>query len=90
MVCDAGVVRVKASASRSEDQRFEPRLRRDFSWSSRTSDLQIGTPVATLLGAWNPRISAGTGWHGVSILWLGGMESLICKSCLIVAAPTVI
>ena len=59
---------VKASASRAEDPGFEPRLRRDFSGSSHTSDLNIGTPVATLPGAWRYRVSAGTGRPGVSIL----------------------
>ena len=39
---------VKASASRAEGPGFESRLRRDFSGSSHTSDLKIGTPVATL------------------------------------------
>ena len=39
---------VKASASRAEDPGFESRLRRDFSKSSHTSDLKIGTPVAAL------------------------------------------
>ena len=38
---------VKASASRAEDPEFESRLRRDFSGSSHTSDLNIGTPTAT-------------------------------------------
>ena len=33
-----------------------------FSGSSHTSDLNIGTPVATLPGAWRDRVSAGTGW----------------------------
>ena len=60
---------VKASASRAEDPGFESRLRRDFfSESSHTSDLKIGTPVATLPGAWHYRVGAGTGWPGVSIL----------------------
>ena len=36
--------------------------------SSCTSNLQIGTPVAILLGAWHYRISTGTGWPGISIL----------------------
>ena len=63
----AGLV-VKASASGAEDPGFESRLRRDFSGSSHTSDLKIGTPVATLPGAWQYRISAGTGRPGVSIL----------------------
>ena len=39
-----------------------------FSGSSHTSDLNIGTPVATLPGAWHYRVSAGTGRPGVSIL----------------------
>ena len=42
---------------------FESHWRRDFSGSS-----QIGTPVATLPGAWRQRVSAGTGRTGVSIL----------------------
>ena len=52
---------VKASASRAEDPGFESRLRRDFSGSSHTSDLQIDTPAATLPGAWRYRVNAGTG-----------------------------
>ena len=44
---------VKASASGAEDPGFESRLRRDFSGSSHTSDSKIGTPVATLPGAWH-------------------------------------
>ena len=39
-----------------------------FLGSSHTNDLKIGTPVATLPGAWHYRISAGTSWPGVSIL----------------------
>ena len=39
-----------------------------FSGSSHTSDLNIGTPVATLPDAWRYRVSAGTGRPGVSIL----------------------
>ena len=79
---------VKASASRAEGPGFEFRLRRDFSWSSHTatSDLKIGTPVATLPGAWRYRVSAGTGWPGVSVLCLGEMESLICNFYISVAA----
>ena len=63
----AGLV-VKASASRAEDPGFQSRLSRDFSWSSHTRDLKIGTPAATLPGTWNYRVSAGTGWPGVCIL----------------------
>ena len=59
---------VKASASRAEDPGFESRLQRDFSGSNHTSDLKIGTPAATLPGAWQYRVSAGTGRTGVSIL----------------------
>ena len=66
---------VKAPASRAEDPGFESRWRRDFSGSSHTSDLNIVTPVATLPGAWHYRVSAGTGRPGVSILWLGEVES---------------
>ena len=41
-----------------------------FAGSSHTSDLKlnIGTPVATLPGAWRYRVSTGTGRPGVSIL----------------------
>ena len=52
----------------AEDSGFESRLRRDFSGSSHTGDSKIGAPVATLPGAWRYRVSAGTGWPGVSIL----------------------
>ena len=38
------------------------------SGSCHTSDLKIGTPVATLPGAWRYRVSTGTGRPGVSIL----------------------
>ena len=60
---------VKVSASTVEDLGFESLLRRrDFSGSSHTSDLKIGTPVATLPGARSYWVSAGTGWLGASIL----------------------
>ena len=59
---------VKASASGAEDPGFESRLRRDFSGPSHTSDLKIGTSVVTLPGAWQYRVSGGTGLPGVSIL----------------------
>ena len=39
-----------------------------FPGSSHTSDLKIGTPVATLPSAWHYRVSVGTSWPGVSIL----------------------
>ena len=59
---------VKASTLRAEDPGFESRLLQDFSRLSYTSDLEIGTPVATLPGAWRCRVSAGTGQPCISIL----------------------
>ena len=59
---------VMASASEAEDPGFESRLCWDFSGSSHTSDLKMGTPVATLPGAWHYRVSAGTGRPSISIL----------------------
>ena len=61
-----------------------------FPGSSHTSDLKIGAPVATLQGAWRYRVSAGTGWPGVSILCLGAMESFICSFYLSVAARKIV
>ena len=61
-----------------------------FSGSSHTSDSKIGTPVATLPGAWRYRVSAGTGRPGVSILWLGEMENLVCNFYLSVAARKIV
>ena len=55
-----------------------------------TTDSKIGTPVATLTGAWRYRVSAGTGRPGVSILWLGEAESLICNFYLSVAAHRIV
>ena len=52
----------------SRDPEIKSRLRRDFSVSSHTSDFKIGSPMATLPGASRYRVSAGTGWPGVSIL----------------------
>ena len=85
----AGLV-VKASTSGAEDPGFDSRLRRDFSGSSHTSDFKIGTPVAILPGAWHKRVRAGTGQPGVSILWLGEVESLICNFYLSVAARKIV
>ena len=62
----------------------------DFSRSSHTSDLKIGSPVATLPDTWRYRVSAGTGWPGVSILGLGEMESLVCNFYLSVAARNIV
>ena len=63
---------------------------RIFSGLSHTSDLKIGTLVATLPGAWCSRVSAGNGRPSVSILWLGEMESLICNIYLSVAACKIV
>ena len=46
--------------------------------------------LKTLPCAWRYRVSAGTGWPGVSILWLGGMESWICNFYLSVAARKIV
>ena len=54
-------------------------LHGEFSWSSDTSDAKIGTPVATLPCIWCYRVSAGTGWPGVSVSWLGEIANLICN-----------
>ena len=82
---------VKASASREADPGFDSSLRHgDCSGSIHTSDLQIGTVVATQPGAWRYWVSAGTGWPGVSILWLGEVESLICNFYLSVAPRTLV
>ena len=51
-----------------------------------TSDLKIGSPVATLPDAWRCRVSAKTGWYGVSTLYLGEIVSLSCNVYLSVAA----
>ena len=81
---------VKASASRAEDPRFESGLRRIFPGSSHTSDFKIGTPVAALPDAGRYRVSAGTDRPGVSILWLGEMESSFCNFCISVAACKIV
>ena len=61
-----------------------------FPGSSHTSDLKIGTPVATLPGAGRYRVSAGTGWPGVSILWMDEIESWICNFYLNVATHKIV
>ena len=43
---------LKASTSRPDDPGFGSRLRREFSWSSHTSDFKTGTLLAIFLGAW--------------------------------------
>ena len=59
---------VAASALTAVDPGFKSRIRWDLSGSSYTSDFKTGTPMATLPGAWRYRVSAETGWPGVSIL----------------------
>ena len=59
---------VKASALRAEDPGFKSRLRRGNFPGRVYSDLKTGTLVAILPGVWRYRVSAGTGWPGVSIL----------------------
>ena len=61
-----------------------------FLGSSHTSDLKIGTPVATLPGAWRYRVSTGSGRPRVSILWLGEVECLICNFYLSVAVHKIV
>ena len=81
---------VMASALRAEDLGFKSHLWQDFCGSSHTSDSKIDTPVATLQGTWRHRVSTGTGQPGVSILWLGEIESLICNFYLSVAACKIV
>ena len=58
----------KASASRAKIPGSNPACDGIFWGSSHTSDSKIGTPVATLPGAWCYRVSTGTGRPGVSTL----------------------
>ena len=73
---------VKAFASRAEDPGFESGWRRDFTGSSHTGDLNIGTPVATLPDAWRSRVSAVTGEVESSIcsFSMTGISRLNCLS----------
>ena len=60
---------VRASASREQGPVFESLLTVwEFYGSTHTTDLNTGTPVATLSGARRYRVSTGTGWPDVSIL----------------------
>ena len=78
---------VKASTSRAEYPGFECSLHRDFfgvkSYQWLKNWHSSGYPLP---GAWCYRVSAGTGWPSVSILWLGEMESLVCNFLLSVVA----
>ena len=64
---------VKASASRAEIWGSNPACARIFPGQA---------PVATLPGAWHCRVNTGTGWPGVSILWLGEVASLTFRFSL--------
>ena len=68
---------------------FESRSRQD-SGRIIPETLKKCIPVATLLGAWHHRVSAGTGQSGVSILWLGEVESLIYNFYLSEAARKIV
>ena len=81
----------KASTSRATDLgsilEFDSRFHcGSLSRSSHTSDFKMSTPVASLLSTWHYRVSAGTGWPSVCILWLSEKASLICNFYLSVAA----
>ena len=53
----------------------------EFPGLSHTRNLKLITPVETQPEAWHHRVSAGTGWPGVSMLGLGEIENLISKFC---------
>ena len=60
----------KVSASRARDRSSIPALSVGlFLGSCHISDLNIHTPEATLPGAWCYRVSARTGWLGVSTVF---------------------
>ena len=50
-----------------------------FARSCPSSDFTICMPVATHPEAWRYRVSIGTGWSSVNILWLGEIQSFICN-----------
>ena len=59
----------KEKKKKEEEEKEEnPPCAGIFWGSSHTSDLKIGTPMATLTGAWCYRVSAGTSRPGASIL----------------------
>ena len=70
----------KASALRVEDPGYESRLCRDF---FRVKSYQW-------LKNWRYRVSTGTGRPGVSILWLGEVQSLIFNFYLSVTARKIV
>ena len=64
----ASLALFKVFASRVAGTGFDSCTGWDCSGLSHTSALKIGTPVATLSGAWRYRVSTGTGQPGVSLL----------------------
>ena len=74
---------VKASASRAADTGFDSCfLHGNFSGSSHTSDLKIGTPVARPGSKGSAQGLVGP----VSVYVTGGIESLICNFYLSVTS----
>ena len=58
--------------------------------SCHSIELKFDTSVTTLPCALRYRVSAGTGQPGVSILWLGEVESLNCNFYLSLAPRTIV
>ena len=52
--------------------------------------LSLPLSLSPLPGAWRYRVSTGTGRPGVSVLWLGEIERLICNFYLSVAARKIV
>ena len=80
----------KASASKAAGLGLIPAFVVDPFPGRVIPDFKVSTAVATPPGAWRYSVSAGTGWPGVSIFWLGDTASLTCKLCLSVAARTIV
>ena len=83
----------RSSAPRSPTARYPPPPSRPplrFTQSTNTSDLNNGTLVATLPGAWHYRVRARTGWPGASMLLPGEIASLISDFYLSMAARTIV
>ena len=75
----ASVAKWLRCPSRDRQTRFH---NGSFSRSSHTGDFKIGTPAATLPGAWLYWVSVGTDLPGVDMLWLGEIEKLVGKFSL--------
>ena len=63
-----GLVVKRSYPERATCARF--RLKPQTVRSSHASDFKNDIPVATLPSVWRKRVSAGTGWPGVSTLWV--------------------